>query len=92
MTISYNPSTDELRLEFHPVRKHPSLTFGRFKVWYEEDRICAVRIERYVEAVSEFRKDLRRVRLGGIWKDVKIDEEDLKEVRATLLAELEGKW
>ncbi len=92
MTISYNPSTDELRLEFHPVRKHPSMKFGRFQVWYEEDRICAVRIEGYVEAVSEFRKDLRRARLGGIWKDVKVDEEELREARATLLAELEGKW
>jgi hypothetical protein len=46
----------------------------------------------YVEAVTEFRKDLRRVRLGGIWKDVKIDEEDLREARATLLAPLEGQW
>ena len=92
MTISYSPSTDELLLEFHPVRGHPSIEFGRFRIWYEDDRICAVRIEGYLEEVTEFRKTLHRIRLGGIWKDVAISEEDLKDARSALLQELEGKW
>lgn len=92
MTISYSPSTDELLLEFHPVRQPPSLEFGRFRVWFEEDRICAVRIEGYLEEVTEFRKNLHRIRLGGIWKDGAISEEDLKEARSALLQKLEGKW
>jgi hypothetical protein len=92
MTISYSPSRDELLLEFHTVRRHPSIEFGRFQVWYEEDRICAVRIKAYTEEISEFKENLDRIRLGGIWKDVTIGEKDIEEARAALLKELEDGW
>jgi len=93
MTISYSPSRDELLLRFHPVRGHPSKEFGRFKVWYEEDRICAVRIRAYYkEEQPEFRKSLKSIRLGGIWKNVTISENDLARARATLLKKLEDNW
>jgi hypothetical protein len=92
MTISYDPSRDELLREFHPVRNHLFLQFGRFTVWYEEDRICGVRIEGYMEEAAEFRRNLHRVRLGGIWKDAAVGAEDLRETRGSLLQDLDDKW
>jgi len=92
MTISYSPSKDELLLEFHARRGHSSVEFGRFQVWYEENRICAVRIKAYTQEIDEFNETLRRVRLGGIWKGVTISEKDIEEARAALLKELEGDW
>jgi len=92
MTISYSPSKDELLLEFHARRGHSSMEFGRFQVWYEEDRICAVRIKPYTEEIAEFEERLNRIRLGGFWKDVTISETDIEEARAALLKEVEDDW
>jgi hypothetical protein len=92
MTISYSPSKDELLLEFHARRGHSSVEFGRFQVWYEENRICAVRIKAYTQEIDEFKESLNRIQLGGIWKNLTVSEKDIEEARAALLKELEGDW
>ena len=42
--------------------------------------------------VAEFKRTLHTIRLGGIWKGIKITEEDIKEARGELLKNLEEKW
>lgn len=93
MTISYNPSKDELLVKFHPIKQKPSKTIGPFKLWWDnEGNICAIDITSYSEILEDFRKNLNTVRLGGIWKDVKFTEEEIKKARKELLRKLEERW
>jgi hypothetical protein len=45
-----------------------------------------------MEEWKEFKTNLNTIQLGGIWKGVRITEEDIKETRRILLKELEEKW
>lgn len=91
--ISYNPSKDELSLKFCPVAGSPTKELGRFKLWWDEEgNVCAIHIMPFTEELKEFMKNLNTIRLGGIWKGVKITEKDIKETRQELLKELEAEW
>lgn len=91
--ISYIPSNDELVLEFRPLRKKPSKELGRFKLWWDnEGFIYGIRITSFMEELEEFKKNLNTIRLGGIWRGIKITEADIKEIRDDLLKKLEEKW
>lgn len=92
MTISYIPSKDEMLLKFGPVKGKPTKELDRFKLWWDnEGNICAIAIKSYTEELEEFRKNLNTIQLGGIWKDVRITEEDIQEAREDLLRKLEEK-
>ena len=92
-TVSYIPSKDELVLKFRPVKGKPTKELGRFKLW-EDDKgyVYAIDIISFTEELEEFKKNLNTIRLGGIWKDVKITEEDIRKTREELLKKLEEKW
>jgi len=90
---SYSSSNDELMLKFHPLKKKPTREFGRFKLWWnDEGNINGIIIMPFTEELEEFKKNLNTVRLGGIWKGIKITEEDIKKARNELLSKLEDKW
>lgn len=92
-TISYIPSKDELVLKFRPLRQKPTKEVGRFKLWWDDEGcIYGLDIMPFTEELEEFKKNLKTARLGGIWKSVKITEEDIKEIREDLLKKLEEKW
>lgn len=92
-TISYSPSKDELRLKLRSVKGKLTKKVGRFKLWWDyEGNICALDIRQFTKELEEFRKSSYTVRLGGIWKGVKITDKDIKEVRKDLLKKLEEKW
>lgn len=92
-TVSYIPSRDEMLLEFLPVRKKHARKIGRFRLWSDKDgNIRAIAIMSFTEELEEFKKNRNRVKLGGIWKGVKITEQDIKEARHDLLRKLEEKW
>lgn len=91
--ISYDPARDELVLMFQPVRGKPNAKFGRFKLWWDEQRnIRGLTVSHFTEEVKEFKKNLGAVRLGGIWKGIEITEEDISKTRRALLKKLEKKW
>lgn len=93
MKIVYTPSKDELLLELLPRKGTPHKDTGPFKLWWDkEGNICAIAIARYTEQLAEFRKNLNVIRLGGIWKGVKITDEDIRATREALLRRLEEKW
>ena len=46
---------------------------------------------KYTEELGECRKNLNVIQLEGIWKDVKITDEDIQETREELLRKLEEK-
>lgn len=93
MTISYNPSKDELLVKFRPAKRKPSKVVGQFKLWWDDEgNICAIDITPYTEALEDFRRNLNTARLGGLWKDIKITDEEIKEAREELLKKLEEKW
>lgn len=88
--VSYNPSGDELMLELRPMNKEPTKQIGRFKLWWDkQDRICGIAISPFTEELREFEGKCGWIQLGGIWKGVKIEEEDIKEARQELLEKLE---
>ena len=91
--ISYLPSKDEMLLEFLPVKKKPTKEIGHFKLWLDKTgNIRAIAIMPYTEELEEFRNNLNKIQLGGIWKGLKITERDIKEIRQDLLKKLEEKW
>lgn len=91
--ISYIPSKDEMLLRFRPVKQRPTKELGPFKLWWDDEgNICAIDITPFMEELKEFEKNLNTVKLGGIWKGVKVTDEDIKEVRQGLLRKLEEKW
>lgn len=92
-TISYIPSKDELVLKFRPLKGKPTKELGRFKLWWnDEGDICGIDIMPFMEELEEFKKNLSTMRLGGVWKGIKITDEDIKEIREDMLKKLEEKW
>ena len=93
MTISYIPSRDELVLKFRALEGKPSKEFGRFKLWWDEEGdIYGIGIMPYMEELEDFKKNLNKVQLGGVWKGVKITEGDIEKIREGLLKKLGEKW
>lgn len=91
--ISYSPSKDELVLKFRPLKGKPTKEFGRFKLWWDDEgNFYGIDIIPFMEELEEFKKNLNTARLGGIWKDLKITDEDIREIREDLLKKLEEKW
>ncbi len=91
--ISYIPSKDELVLRFRSLKKKPTKELGRIKLWWDDEGdIYGVDIVPFTEELAEFKKNLNTIRLGGIWKGIKVTEKDIKEVRRDLLKKLEEKW
>jgi len=92
-TVSYIPSNDELVLKFRPLEKKPTKELGRFRLWWDDEgHIYGIDIMPFMEELEEFKKNLNTIPLGGIWKGIKITEEDIKEIREDLLKKLEEKW
>jgi len=92
MTISYYPSNDELVLKFRPIGKKPTKEFDGYKFWWDEqDNLCAIAISPFTEELRKFEEKSGWIQLGGIWKGVKIEVEDIKEARQELLKKLEEK-
>lgn len=92
-TVSYIPSNDELVLKFRPLKKKPTKELGRFKLWWDDEGyIYGINIKPFTEELEEFKKKRGWIQLGGIWKGVKIDEEDIREARRELLKKLEERW
>jgi hypothetical protein len=93
MTISYIPSKDELVLKFRALEGKPSKEFGRFRLWWDDEGcIYGVDIMPFVEELEEFKKIRNAARLGGLWKGIKITDEDIKQIREGLLKKLGEKW
>lgn len=92
-TVSYIPSKDELVVKFRPGKKRPTKDLGRLKLWWDEEgNICAIAIKSFTDELEEFEKKRGCIQLGGIWKGVKIEEEDIREARRELLKKLEERW
>jgi len=93
--ISYIPSKDKMVVKFClvNVERKPTKRFGRFELWMDKKgNINAFAIEPLEEELEEFRKNLNKIQLGGIWKGVEITAKDIKETRQALLKKLKEKW
>lgn len=91
--ISYLAREDELRLELGSARRKQTKNLGSFKLLLDDKGgICGLIITSYTSELEEFRKNLHAVPLGGLWKDVKITDEDIRETRSELLEKLEERW
>jgi len=89
-SISYAPSRDELLLSFRSLEGKSPKKFGRFELWWDEEGcIDGIDIMPYMEELEEFKRIRNTVRLGGLWKGIKITEEDIKGIRNDLLSKLE---
>jgi len=93
MKMVYIPSKDELILKIYPTEGKPNKKSGPFKLWWDDEgNICAIAIENYTEELNKVRENLNVVQLGGIWRGVRITDEDIKEARGELLRKIEEKW
>ena len=93
MKAQYIPAKDELILKIYPVKRKANKKIGPFELWWDEDgNICAIAIKSFTEELKEFKKKRGWIQLGGIWKGIKIDEEDIKEARQELLKKIEERW
>ncbi|MFQ5915983.1 MAG: hypothetical protein ACE5JS_22640 [Nitrospinota bacterium] len=90
MKAQYIPAKDELVLRIQPTARRPSTKSGLLRLWWDaEGNICAVSIAEYKKALEEFRESRNVIQLEGIWKGLRITQEDIKEARAELLKQLE---
>jgi len=56
-TISYDPQSDELVLEFAPLKGQPSKDLGQFKLWWDEEgNVQGMEITSFSELYREFKK------------------------------------
>lgn len=93
MSITYEPVEDVLRLEFAPAKGKPDLAAGAIEIWSNsEGNIYALAILQYTKQSEEFKKKLKTAKLGGIWKGVRITDEDIQATRDELLKRIEEKW
>lgn len=89
MKLTYIPSKDELLIKIFPTEGRVNKKLEPLKIWLDKNgSICAISIAKWVK---EFRKSLSTVKLGGIWKGIKITEKDIKATREKLLRKIEGK-
>ena len=92
-TISYDPAEDVLRLEIAPATGNPDVRSGAIEIWSNsEGNICALAILQYTKQSKEFRRNLHAAQLGGIWKGIRITDEDIQETRKELLKRIEEEW
>lgn len=93
MKLSYLPPKDEMILEIGSVQAKPDMVKGPLKIWRDkEQRIAGIAILEYKKTLDEFRKNLHVVKLGGLWRGVKITKADIKKARQSLLTQLEEQW
>lgn len=91
--ITYIPGKDELNAEFRAKKQRPSMQFGHFAFWWDDDgNICAIRISHYLEEMKDFSRDLSKTKLEGLWRGTAITEKDINENRKELLEKLEENW
>jgi hypothetical protein len=92
-TISYIPSRDEILLRLSPLRNKKFKKVGNFTLWYDEqNNICGIGIESYSKEIENLRKNSNIIKLGGIWKGIKITDKDIRKARRELVKKLERKW
>ena len=92
-TISYDPAEDILRLEFAPAKGEPDRRLGAIEIWSNsEGNIYALALLQYTKQSKEFRKNLKTAKLGGIWKGIRVTDEDIQATRKDLLKRIEGSW
>lgn len=93
MKLSYIPSKDELVLTIYPVTGKSNMELGPIKLWGDDEgNIRAIAIKNYLKELEEFRRNLNIILLGGIWKSLKITEEDIRKARKELLTRLEERY
>jgi hypothetical protein len=94
--IIYQPSEDQEILSLHPNHfsgSNPKAEKGRFRIWWDDEGvICAVTISEFTKELEEFKRRMHSVRLGGIWKGLKITERDIAEARGSMRQRLDKKW
>ncbi len=95
-TITYDASEDKEVLNLHPnhfSESSPKAVKGRFRIWWDDEgEICAVTISEFTKELEDFRKNMYSIRLGGIWKGVKVTERDIMEARRSMMRKLDKKW
>jgi uncharacterized protein YuzE len=93
MTISYDPSADVLKIELGSLSGKPSKVIEDIKLWWnDKGQICGITIADFMEKRRSLKACRNAIRLGGIWKDVRIAEQDIRDIRKSLLKNLEEKW
>lgn len=91
--ISYDPSKDELILKFRPLTRNATKNLKGFRLWWDDEGyIYGMDILRFKEVLEEFKETRNTIRLGGLWKGVRIPDEDIREIRRDLFGKLKEKW
>lgn len=92
-TISYDQATDALMVQFQPFTGKPNKDLGDFQLWWDEKGgYCAIKIAHWSTVWEDLHSKTRVVKLGGLWRGIRISEEDIKSSREELLRQLEAKF
>ena len=91
--IRYSPTRDRLSLEVCSRKGKKVARAGHFTLWWDEDgHLCALDIKAFMTELEEFRKQMRTARLGGIWKGIRISDQEIRGARQEMLRKIEEKW
>jgi hypothetical protein len=92
-TIAYDPARDELVAGSCRNNGGEMREFGPFKLcWDRRMVVRGLAIRQARQQLREFRRALRIVPLGGILRDVRVSDDDIRESRHDLLKRIEKGW
>jgi hypothetical protein len=92
-SVTYLPEQDELQAEFGKGKRMAAFNLDGLHLMADEDGgICSIRISSFTEALKEFRKDRKAVRLGGLWRGAKFGDREIKASRRELTRKLVDQW
>ncbi|HWR84299.1 MAG TPA: hypothetical protein VN285_13455 [Candidatus Deferrimicrobium sp.] len=93
MPISYSPVDDRIVAQFGPLSKKRFIRVLETTQWWgREGKLHGLAISGFTEMLREFQAERASAQLGGIWKGIKINEEDIRKIRRDLLRSLEKRW
>ena len=91
--INYEPKKDRMVIRLEPGKRPHCVDYGNFRIcWDESGNVQSLMISSFIEELEAFKKSLHTIRLGGIWKGLKITDSDIDEVRKELLNGLDDRW
>ena len=91
--ISYQPQKDRMVVQIQPEPRPHCTNVGHFQICSDNfGKVKSLTIDSFMEELRAFKKGLHTVKLGGIWKGLKITESDIDEVRKELLNGLDERW
>gem|GEM_PF-1808884 len=92
-SVTYAPSRDELVVGSRRSNGGASADVGPFRLYWDNRLVIrGLHVRNARRQLEDFRRALRVVPLGGILCGVEVSDDDIRQSRQELLAQVEKDW